>query len=97
MIKQMHMYRFEESVKLADALRALLLSVVATEGLFGRPVQRTDTEHVVNESFNTIFVEAETAVGCVINIIFTAFIKRAFGGAFDVRQVGMFVSGEGGR
>lgn len=29
MIKQMYMYRFEESVKLADALRTLLLSVVA--------------------------------------------------------------------
>lgn len=83
-------YRFDEGVDLHQAEETLLLSILATEGLYGEARGRMDAGYAVDQSIRVIVVDASTDVGQAVNSIFTAFLLREFGGrAFHVRPVEM--------
>lgn len=88
MIRQAYRYRFRDQANLREAEDTLLLAMLAAEGLFGRCRLRMDVAWVIDESINTLVIDADTLVGMTINLIFTAFITAEFGAdAFDVRRV----------
>ena len=88
MIRQAYRYRFRNQATLQEAEETLLLAMLAAEGLFGRCRLRMDVAWAVDESINTLVIDADTLVGMTINLIFTAFITAEFGAdAFDVRRV----------
>lgn len=88
MIRQAYRYRFRDQASLHEAEETLLLALLAAEGLFGRCRLRMDVAWAMDESINTLVIDAGTLVGMTTNLIFTAFITTEFGAdAFDVRRV----------
>jgi len=87
-IDQAYRYRFEPGVDLHAAEETLLLSVLATEGLYGQARVRMDAAQSVDRGIPAIIIDAGTDVGQALNAIFTAFILREFGpDGFEVRRV----------
>ena len=101
MTEEAYRYRFDEGVDLHQAEETLLLSVLATEGLYGQARVRMDAAYSVDKALRAIIVDAGTDVGQALGAIFTAFILREFGSSrVHVRRVeGLFACGgqEGGQ
>jgi hypothetical protein len=88
MTEEAYRYRFDEGVDLHQAEETLLLSVLATEGLYGQARVRMDAAYSVDKALRAIIVDASTDVGQALSAIFTAFILREFGsGRVHVRRV----------
>jgi hypothetical protein len=88
MTEEAYRYRFKESVNLHEAEETLLLSFLATEGLYGQARVRMDGAYSIDKALRAIIVDAGTEVGQAVNAIFTAFILREFGsGRIHVRRV----------
>ena len=88
MTEEIYRYRFDEGVDLHAAEETLLLSVLATEGLYGQARVRMDAAYSVDTAIRAIIVDAGTDVGQTVNSIFVSFITREFGGnKFHVRRV----------
>jgi len=100
-IDQAYRYRFEAGIDLHAAEETLLLSILATEGLYGQARVKMDLAYSVDTAIRAIIVGAGTDVGQALNAIFTAFILRKFGSSrVHVRRVqGLFARGgqEGGQ
>jgi len=81
-------YRFDEGVGLHEAEETLLLSILATEGLYGQARVRMDAGYAIDPAIRAIVVDASTDVGQAVNGIFTSFLMREFGpGSFGVKRV----------
>jgi hypothetical protein len=85
-------YRFDEGVDLHEADETLLLSILATEGLYGQARVRMDGAYSVDKALRAVIVDASTKVGQAVAGIFTAFVAKEFGSAaFVVRPLGQEV------
>ena len=84
----LYRYKFADRVDLADAEETLLLSILATEGLYGQARVRMDAGYAIGPAIGVIVVDASTDVGRAVNGIFTSFLMREFGPeSFGVKRV----------
>ena len=91
MIVQGYRYKFSSEAAFDEAKKTLILALVAAEGLFGRSRVRMDADWASDAGINVIVIDAGTAVGTAVCLIFTALVTVEFGaGQFDVRRVGFF-------
>jgi len=98
-IDQAYRYRFEAGIDLHAAEETLLLSILATEGLYGQARVRMDAAYSVDTAIRAIIVDAGTDVGQAVNCIFTAFLLEEFdSSAVHIRRLkGLFSRGGYGR
>ncbi|MCC6678170.1 MAG: hypothetical protein IT436_13600 [Phycisphaerales bacterium] len=87
-MSRMMRYQFEPEVPFKQVEDALLLAVMAVEGLAGESAVRLDAAFNVNQSGRTCLIDAATEVGSAIARVFTGLVTREFGaGSFHVRPV----------
>ena len=88
MITEGYRYQFAEGVRLRDAEDTLLLSLLATEGIYGEARVRMDAAYAVDTTLRVIAVDCATEVGQDVCGIFTSFITKEFGpDVFCVRRL----------
>jgi len=81
-------YQFREGVDPRDVEDTLLLAFLAAEGVFGEARVRMDGAYSTDRESRTVTVDASTAVGQIVNAVFTVFAVKEFGrDAFGVRRL----------
>lgn len=81
-------YQFREGVDPRDVEDTLLLAFLAAEGVFGEARVRMDGAYNTDREARTVTVDASTAVGQIVNAVFTIFAVKEFGrDAFAVRRL----------
>ena len=81
-------YQFRDGIDLSDVEDTLLLAFLAAEGIFGEIRARMDGSYSQDREERTLTVDASTAVGQVVNAVFTAYITKEFGrDSFTVRRL----------
>jgi len=81
-------YEFRPDIGLRDVEDTLLLAFLAAEGVFGEARVRMDGSYSPDREARTLTVDASTAVGQVVNAVFTAYIIKEFGrDSFIVRRL----------
>lgn len=89
MTRAAYRYEFREGIDLRDVEDTLLLAHLAAEGVFSEARVRLDSAYRIDPEARTATVDAATAVGQIVNGIFTAFAIREFGrDGFTVRRPG---------
>lgn len=89
MTKAAYQYEFRDGIDLRDVEVTLLLALLAAEGVFSEARVRLDSAYRIDPEARTATVDASTAVGQIVNGIFTAFAIREFGrDGFTVRRPG---------
>lgn len=82
-------YEFGEGSDLRDVEDTLLLALLAAEGIFGEARVRLDGGYRIDREARMAMVDAATAVGQIVNAVFTAFAVKEFGrDGFTVRRQG---------
>lgn len=85
-------YQFREGIDTRDVEDTLLLAFLAAEGVFGEARVRLDGAYSTDREARTVTVDASTAVGHVVNAVFTTFAIKEFGrDAFAVRRLAVEV------
>jgi hypothetical protein len=79
MVLTAYRYEFAKGIDLREVEDTLRLAFLAAEGLFGEVRVRMDGSYSPNHEGRVLTVEASTAVGQVVNAVFTAFIAKEFG------------------
>src|SRR5262245_35367701 len=88
MFTDLYRYQFGTDVRIEDAEAALLLALVAVEGLHGESETRLDALHALDRGARTCVIDAATDVGRDLNRIFVGFLRREYGDeSFDVRRI----------
>lgn len=86
-------YQFGESSDLRDVEDTLLLAHLAAEGIFGEARVHLDGAYSIDREARTLTADAATAVGQIVNAVFTAFAIKEFGrDGFTVRRQGAEVT-----
>lgn len=86
-------YQFREGIDPRDVEDTLLLAFLAAEGVFGEARVRMDGAYSIDRDARTATVDASTAVGQIVNAVFTAFAIKEFGrDGFTVRRPGAEVT-----
>jgi hypothetical protein len=86
-------YEFGEGSDLRDVEDTLMLALLAAEGIFGEARVRLDGAYSIDREARTATVDAATAVGQVVNAVFTTFTIKEFGrDGFTVRRHGAEVT-----
>lgn len=81
-------YQFREGVDPRDVEDTLLLALLAAEGVFGEARVRMDGAYSTDREARTVTVDASTAVGQIVNAVFTVFAVKELGReAFGVRRL----------
>ena len=81
-------YKFHEGIDLRDFEETLLLAFLAAEGIFGEARVRMDGSYSPDHEKRALTVDASTAVGQVVNAVFTAYVIKEFGrDAFSVHRM----------
>ena len=85
---RVYKYQFREGLDLRDVEDTMLLTFLAAEGLFGEARVRMDGAHEADRENRALTVDAATAVGQFINMVFTVYAIREFGrDAFTVHRL----------
>lgn len=88
-------FRFNNDIGLDGAQETLLLAELAACGIFGESRVRADGRYCIDETINTIVIDAQTAVGMVVSLIFSAFASAEYGNdSFSVRRVQLLPDGQ---
>ncbi|HNQ22466.1 MAG TPA: hypothetical protein PKK06_05170 [Phycisphaerae bacterium] len=82
-------YQFRRGIHPRDVEDTLLLAFLAAEAVFGEARVRLDGTYHADRESRTVTVDASTAVGQLINAVFTLFGVKEFGrDSFVVRRLG---------
>jgi hypothetical protein len=94
-MKTAYQYEFHAKVDLPNAESTLALARLATAGIFGGARVQLDSHILTNWDQRTCEIDASTAVGQTINLIFTVFLQKEFGQTnFTVRRLAEESTGE---
>jgi hypothetical protein len=81
-------YAFRPSVPFEDVEASFVLSLMATESLYGESQVRLDAGHAADAEKRSFVVDASTDVGRDLNRLFLGFLRREFGqDALSVERV----------
>lgn len=84
----LYRYTFAPDLPQAEVETALVLSVIAVEGLHGEAQTRLDGGDMLGHAFGPRVIDASTPAGRDLAKVFTAVLRRAFGeDSFRVERV----------
>ena len=72
-------YQLREGIDPRDVEDTLLLAFLAAEGIFGEARVRLDGAYSTDREARTVTVDASTAVGHIVNAVFTVYAIKEFG------------------
>ena len=79
MEREVYRYTLGGQVSMRDAEETLLLAILGAESIYGAAQTRLDVAHSMNEDGRAFVIDAATAVGQDLNLLFTGFLLREFG------------------
>lgn len=89
MTGEVYCYSFAPGPPAEEIEGALLLALVAAEGLHGEAKVRMECAHHFNAERRVAVIDAGTAAGRDVNCLFVQFLRRELGDtAFTVRRLG---------
>jgi hypothetical protein len=81
-------YEFPPTVSMAEVEEAIVLAVLAAQGVHGEALVRLEARHYLDGAARKCIVDARTEVGATFNQIFVSFLLREFGNdGFRVERV----------
>lgn len=96
MTGDVYCYSFAPGPPAEEVEGALLLALVAAEGLHGEAKVRMEAAHYFDAERRVAVVDGGTAVGCDLNRLFVQFLRRELGDdAFTVRRSSTSPEGAG--
>ena len=90
MTRECYHYRFDPAVPMEEVDASLLLARFAVEALHGESDVLLDADYRFDPENRACLIDAGTAVGRALNLVFVGFLLREFGGDdFRVERVGL--------
>lgn len=85
---EIYRYTINQDIPFQEVEESLLLSVLATESVYGRSLVRLDASFCLEKKKYACVIDASTDVGRHIAKVFTGFLTQEFGdGAFKVTRL----------
>jgi len=75
MIRSIYRFRFDKSVPMEDVEKALALSTIAIESIYGEAAMRVDGVFGVDAKARTCTIDRQTDLGCDLAKVMTGFLK----------------------
>jgi hypothetical protein len=88
MSRELYRFTFKADVPVEEVESTLLLAVLAAEALHGEAAVRSDAGHYLDPDRRACVVDAGTAVGKHLVLLFTGFLRREFADGFTVERLG---------
>jgi len=87
MIRSIYRFRFDKSVPMEDVEKALALSTIAIESIYGESAMRVDGVFGVDRKAGTCTIDRLTDLGCDLAKVLIGFLKLSMNdGSYDVEQ-----------
>jgi len=94
--KSIYRYKFREGQRMQAVEETLLLSILATECLYGEARVRLDARYSTSEGKRAVVVDATTEIGRAVCRVFTGFAIKEFGAeSFKVERIEQHPQGDG--
>ncbi len=87
MIRSIYRFRFDKSVPMEDVEKALALSTIAVESIYGESAMRLDGMFGVDKKARVCTIDRETDLGRDLARVLTGFLKLSItDGSYAVEQ-----------
>ncbi len=88
MVDEHYQFEFKKSADMAKVENALLMAVVAAEGIYGRSRVHLEADFTTNSPVRTCLINADNQVGVDIGKVFSEFLNLEVGEyAYRIRRV----------
>lgn len=80
-------FSFEPDIEMSDVLKAMMLSTIAVEAIYGESAMMTDGKFDVCKRHRQCIIDAETQLGADLAKVFARFMNLHSGGCFSTEFI----------
>ena len=87
MIRSIYRFSFDKTVSMDDVEKALALSTIVIEAIYGESAMRIDGIFSVDSKARTCIIDRQTDLGCDLAKVLIGFLRLSMNdGSYDVEQ-----------